>query len=347
MIKATLYQVQYLRAFAALAVFYYHIAATQKSLDGASGVRVIEIGAGGVDLFFVISGFIMAKIVWERPVTSRDFLFRRIIRIVPLYWTATLLVFAIALVTPSLLGSTRADFLQLVHSLLFVPYGINPDTSVPVLLVGWTLNYEMYFYLLVALFAGQFADRSLMKLSIALVVLVALGLLFDPANRYLQFYLDPIVLEFAFGIGVFHFRRSQAARLPDWHYQSAFACIVAAMIVFHAFDPGDMRALFWGAPAALLLLSSLQILHFRSEPLRVLGDSSYALYILHLFVIMGFLKVLSPAMSQWDIQIPWEIGYLAMTVILIVASVVVHFTFERPASRVLSTKKTAQAHEPT
>ena len=254
----------------------------------------------------------------------------------PLYWAATFAVFAIALATPSMLGSTHADFVQLLHSLLFVPYGMNPESSVPVLLVGWTLNYEMYFYLLVALFAGRFGDRSLMNLTTVLMLLVAIGLLTDPANRYLQFYLDPIILEFAFGIGVFHLWRTRADRFPTWMYTLVFVSIAAAMVVFHAFDPGNLRALFWGVPAAFLLLSSLQIVKVRNEPLRILGDSSYALYILHLFVVMAFLKILSPAMARLDIHIPWELGYLAMTIVLIAGSVVVHFGFERRASRLFS-----------
>lgn len=179
-----LYPVQYLRAIAALSVFYYHFTATLVSREMMTPVTIYEIGAAGVDLFFVISGFIMAKIAFENPVEPLSFMRRRLARIVPLYWVATALVFAIALAAPQLAGNVKPDWLHLAHSLLFLPYGSNGDITAPILVVGWTLNFEMFFYVLVAIGAGLFADKKLIGVSVFIFLLVIAGFLFNPTNGY-------------------------------------------------------------------------------------------------------------------------------------------------------------------
>lgn len=324
-----LYSVQYLRAAAALAVFYYHISATVHSLYGPNKVTIDEVGAAGVDLFFVISGFIMAMIVWDKQVQGLDFFIRRVVRVVPLYWGATLFVFAIAMFMPSLLGSTGTDYAQLIHSLLFIPYGMNPESSAPVLLVGWTLNYEMFFYVLVALFAGCFSDRRLLKLSAFLVTIVSLGYAIGPENRYLAFYVDPIVLEFVLGIAVFHLWQRTKDQPQPLLYGSLFTAMIVVFGLQFEVSPDPYRVVFWGLPSAVLLLSGLHVLTLKSEFLRKMGDWSYALYILHLFVIMGFLKVILPQTDS--LGLPWWAGYALMTIILVGASWIVHLIFEKPS----------------
>ena len=97
-----------LRAFAALFVVYYHT-------TSEAGLNLpISIGTRGVDVFFVISGFIITKAALSNP---EQFLTRRLIRIVPFYWAATLAIFAIAWLLPNLLNQTKADFTQLLFSL--------------------------------------------------------------------------------------------------------------------------------------------------------------------------------------------------------------------------------------
>ncbi len=105
--------VQVLRGFAAFLVLLAHsVGYNERLLDPIFGV-----GTRGVDLFFVISGFVMVLTTSKRPVTPVQFLLNRAIRIVPLYWILTLAVFAIALVAPQLLKATRADYGELVKSL--------------------------------------------------------------------------------------------------------------------------------------------------------------------------------------------------------------------------------------
>src|SRR5882672_247790 len=150
--------VQALRALAALCVVVYH-------------VDFVGRGAFGVDIFFVISGFIICH------VTAKDhdgFLRKRLIRIVPLYWAGTLCLYCLGLVAPRLLQS-EPTLSGLVNSLLFIPYAKEGGRVYPILFLGWTLNYEMFFY---ALFACALAlNRRLAPITVcaALVVLVAAG----------------------------------------------------------------------------------------------------------------------------------------------------------------------------
>src|SRR5947209_976295 len=124
-----LHNIQYLRGIAALGVVAFHAALT-------AGVP-FRMGAFGVDIFFVISGFLMVAIT---NVNSRQapFLRDRIVRVVPLYWIATLVVYL-----ADRRYTSGPD--QLVSSLMFIPRGHSADAPwfFPVLNVGWTLNYEM------------------------------------------------------------------------------------------------------------------------------------------------------------------------------------------------------------
>lgn len=137
-----IFSIQSLRALAALAVVVVHAA------DGAaanSGNRhfgeVASIGAAGVDVFFVISGFIMYVTACSRPITPQRFLLDRFSRIVPLYWVATFLLMAVLVVGKAPIPDIR----YLLASLALVP--VDP---LPYLGVGWTLVYEMFFYALLA-----------------------------------------------------------------------------------------------------------------------------------------------------------------------------------------------------
>ena len=141
--------IEYLRACAATAVMLFHYALA----SGYSGA-LVALGQFGVDVFFVISGFIMWTVSRDEA-SPAGFLLRRIVRIAPLYWLATL---AAALVTTEGgvtlgLGAPAGD---LAKALFFIPaYSArSPDVVEPILSVGWTLNLEMAFY---ALFAASLA----------------------------------------------------------------------------------------------------------------------------------------------------------------------------------------------
>src|SRR5580658_5421280 len=134
-----LLSIQALRALAATAVVAYH------ALQWGSGG--FDVGRAGVDVFFVISGFIMWRVTSGRDVTPGAFLWRRVTRVAPLYWLTTLAVLAAALVWPGFLPEVRPGWRHLALSLAFIPHLDPRGLPFPTLPPGWTLDYEALFYL--------------------------------------------------------------------------------------------------------------------------------------------------------------------------------------------------------
>ena len=146
------------------------------------------------------------------------FAFRRIMRIVPLYWVCTLLVFAVALVAPALFKTTTADVKHLVLSLFFIPA---PDPQAasdwrPLFKLGWTLNYEMFFYaaLLLLFWCRKRIQRSVI-LTVALGALVLLSFAIPPKASVLAFYANIALIPFLVGVWLAE-ASALFARVPRW-----------------------------------------------------------------------------------------------------------------------------------
>lgn len=133
----------------------------------------------GVDIFFVLSGFLMVYTTQTMVGGSKKsswavFLKKRIIRIVPLYWFYTSLMIAVLLIAPQLFGKAQADFWHFVQSYLFIPHERPAGGIRPVLSLGWTLNYEMFFYMVFAAFMFLSQKWMLRAMSFIFITLAAL-----------------------------------------------------------------------------------------------------------------------------------------------------------------------------
>jgi exopolysaccharide production protein ExoZ len=289
--------IQVLRAVAALMVVHGHAAAEL-------GLR-FDGGATGVDLFFVISGFIIAYVASTDP---RQFLTRRLIRIVPTYWVSTLVIFLLILAMPSMFRSASPDVGLLIRSLLFFPDGskIHPDgLPHPTLSGGWTLNYEMYFYLVFAVALVVSKHRpSVVAIGLLVAVMAIVDVTGLHRNPVPRFYGNRIVLEFVFGMVAFHVvQHAESQPLRD---EAASAqrvllafCIVAglALLLFtkELFGEGD-RWLLNGIPAFVIVGSAVMLerIHgwrVRSKSLVLIGDASYVLYLSHAYVVLGIARL--------------------------------------------------------
>ncbi|MFT6836251.1 MAG: exopolysaccharide production protein ExoZ, partial [Francisellaceae bacterium] len=138
---------QYLRGLAALAVVYFHISLHYNEL-GIAGLHLPVFGKEGVDVFFVLSGFIICYIAQIRPKAPRTFMWDRVVRVVPLYWFYAALMTIMLILLPATVKSGQFDLAHIIYSFLFIPYShpIFGEKYWPVVIPGWTLNYEMYFY---------------------------------------------------------------------------------------------------------------------------------------------------------------------------------------------------------
>jgi exopolysaccharide production protein ExoZ len=182
-------------------------------------------------LFFVISGFVMVYTYAQRPLSPGGFLLNRVIRVVPLYWTFTILLFVVSIVSGyPLMQASRPTTIQFLQSLVFVPFRQASGVVEPLYFLGWTLNYEMMFYVLFALAIalGRGRLERVVGLAVAAVVgMAAIGSVLTPTSTWLSFYTSPILLAFAVGMGIAlpSFAASRPGRAWLWRcLRSARSC---------------------------------------------------------------------------------------------------------------------------
>lgn len=299
------------RAGAAILVVLYHLATASehrfsKEAGKSNWLSVFEaIGIGGVDLFFVVSGVVMAATCYGRlgdRSAILPFLKRRVSRIYPFYWVCTATVLALYWLSPGLASRSKADWGEIVQSLVLWPQDVFPVVG-----VGWTLTYEMFFYLVFALLLGLPPRLFLGALAIWGTVTLALFPLFDDpairgirANLALPLYASPLVLEFIAGccIGWVFRRGSMPLAKLCLGVGAVWFVAVGGYIGSKYFDEaayGVVRLAVFGIPSALMLYGTVGLElqgQLRVAPLLVyLGDSSYSLYLTHVYVIGIFSAV--------------------------------------------------------
>jgi peptidoglycan/LPS O-acetylase OafA/YrhL len=331
--RPLLTNIQLLRFFAAAAVLVGH--AGDLFMPGNAAWRAIP-WSGGVDIFFVISGFVMTYLTqgqFGAPGASRNFLIRRIIRIAPPYWLFTTLMVATALLFGEHVRNTSVNGTSVATSYLFVPWPRADGELNPLLSQGWTLNYEAFFY--VAFAIALFSHRGLLWLAGAFA-LMALASPAIPASLFvLKFWTNPIILEFLGGVGL-GLRFLRGRRLPGWGSATLIAAAVALFLITEPIAGGAFRRLVHVGFPALLLCASLAL---APEPrtigpirraLVMGGDSSYTLYLSHTFT-------LNAAVIAWH-QSGLGLPVAAMLVAIcaaIAAAVVIYRWVERPMTDAL------------
>jgi peptidoglycan/LPS O-acetylase OafA/YrhL len=279
--------IQVLRAVAAVMVVAHHTTILMFARQFWTGNWVN--GGGGVDIFFVISGFVMtisSAPLRQAPHPARTFLARRLERILPLYWALTTFKVLTVVVAPALAANALGGWWHVAASYLMLP-SLDPGRGMdPVLLVGWTLNFEMAFYVL---FAVALATRTalLKVLAPALLLAALLATLKVPAPGVTGFYLNTMVLEFLYGM-VLATLLHRAVRVPEplaWALAlGGFYALCELPEVLFAY-----RGYTWGL-AALCTVWGAVALERRWGPraprwLLELGDASYSIYLVHGFVL--------------------------------------------------------------
>ena len=322
--------VQVLRGFATLGVLLAHLYAVEGkySPDRLLG-RWSDLGHWGVDIFFVISGFIMVYVTWNARRGWRevpDYLWRRGTRIYPLYWTISLAILAVWLVRPDMVFGSNPDP-DIVRSFL-----LYPQDGPPLLAVGWTLVHEVYFYLVFALALVMARRWTLPLLALWSAVVVTGWFLLRPDSPTLQLVLNPLTLEFTAGaaFGYWYARTEPGNRFQPIWAGVCFA-VAAAMIAAVWLTQGDLiayaadytrRVPLYGSAAVLafagLLLSGWKV----GRVAEWLGDISYSLYLTHVLTLTVMARLAQPILGE---------GYLDNVVLIAVmagaALLVGHITF--------------------
>lgn len=265
--------IQALRAIAAIYVVVYH-AASKLQIENS----FTHIGESGVDLFFIISGFVITYSTLNSHVDWKTFIIKRLIRIVPLYWFLTLLFSSVLLLFPSVFKTYTFDVTKVIYSLLFFP-----QTESPVVYTGWTLNYEMYFYALftVGLFLNKHKATFLVILFLITSVIIG-TFATQSTSAFIHFISSPLLLEFVLGVSLCHIYNS-GIRLSFNH---SLFFIFSGVICFFIFKDAS-RLLAYCLPWLLIFVGvvfhAAHSLKMRS--ILFCGDASYSIYLVQAFTL--------------------------------------------------------------
>ena len=312
-----LLSVQYLRAIAILMVVSVHTL-------GSFGLQGVEFGVQGVDIFFVISGFIMMHIMHQRSQNYLEFFFARFLRIAPLYYLATALI----LLTGNAYEPTFWHIIQ-SFSLLKVYW------HQPVLVMGWTLEYEFCFYLLcsisILLFKNQ-KSRIIFLFGGLISLFVVIDLLIFNNKIYGHF------LEFLLGMMCFFLRKRKFFKdLNPWTciggIISGFCVLIFVDIYFY--NPLTfLRFIGYGIRSFVILLFVLSLENSVSikeiKFLKIIGDASYAIYIFQLIALYLFTDLVNMYIQDRHL-----LSQAFLFLACICVGVAVHFCIEKPIRRVL------------
>jgi exopolysaccharide production protein ExoZ len=295
----------------------------------------VVMGASGVDIFFVMSGFIMYYTNHDRfgrANTSSDFFVRRLIRIVPLYWLCTLvIVFAHCC---GLYRHMEITSLSVGLSLLFLP---NANIVIG---FGWTLNYEMFFYSVLAIWLLVGTTGAGIWGTLCSIPLIMILSRFLPPSSASYFLRNPILLEFCFGFAVA--AAYTRGYIPERLCRPALLLGIVGLILGSfgpriglgpdktaGLDP-EIRFLFWGVPAVALLLSALSVPQpetYVGKSIIAIGDASYSLYLSHTFVMITYARILK---TNVLIGVPWPVCVLIAILVSVFVGLATYRIIERP-----------------
>jgi len=300
-----LHALQYLRAIAAFIVVYSHTAIQIPAWKSI----LPYTGTYGVDIFFVISGFIMVYISKPND-TPTKFIANRIRRVVPLYWFFTLLMASILFLLPSVFKTGEFSVAALIQSLLFIPhYSLqNPNYVWPIVAPGWSLNYEMYFYLLfaISLFFKGPLRVGFVIFSITVIWAICTGLNSNLAIP--RFFSDPAVFEFIAGM-LLALAWQRGLKLPPI---MGWICIILGFGWAIGAPEHISHTLRISLPSLLIVLGFLYIVVPVNRIGLLLGDASYAIYLSHIFVL-GALRVFVPSTVGPSPLLAW--GFVLLSLI--------------------------------
>lgn len=341
--------VEAMRGLAAVLVVLGHVLddGVHFGFEPAAQVAAWPLWGAGVDVFFLISGFIMIWAFADRfgeAGAPTDFMIRRLARIVPLYWIMTSLTALGLVFAPTLFDRAQYATDHYLLSLVFVPH-VSPSGGIwPILGVGWTLNYEMFFYLV-------FAAALLFRLTTGLsVICMALGVAFVGARllgpndiAVLSFLADSILLEFIAGIGLGLLVRQVGLNRTVLIAAAATALLAGAVMEMWVSGERLIRA---GPPAFAVLCLALA-LYPRTTGLfgrcaLSIGAASYALYLSHILVINLLKASMLSSVMVADLQRALAFGlYVVLALALsLAAALILYRCVERPIGRVCRRRAT-------
>jgi peptidoglycan/LPS O-acetylase OafA/YrhL len=336
---ASLSTIQTLRGVAALMVAIAHLHSVENRFGGTPLLGNWALaGFGGVDLFFVISGFVMVWVTRAgqgNPSALPGFWFARLARIYPLWWLVLSALVAVWMVRPDWVYASHDSSPELWKSYLLVP-----DQELPLHAVGWTLIHELWFYLVFGVMLLLPVRWFPAALAIwAILTAAAASILPSPENPFVALIRHPLTLEFILGAAIGLLCQRQIFPAPRlmvqfgafWMLLSALALRENAPAMFGQEWP---RLFYFGIPAALLVWGCVgleQDGYQSPQWSKSLGDWSYALYLIHVPVFAALGRLAAPFSRPGPLD-----NLILLTVALaaaIVAAWILHVGFDKPIQK--------------
>ena len=302
--------IQHLRGIAALLVVFVHFPTPLARFCGSIGV----------DIFFFISGFIIFISIdksgyYDKPFT---FLKKRLLRIIPLYFLVTTLFILMNVTLNSFHAEREANIpvdmslITVLKSYLFIPITADGFYRDPLVFLGWSLNFEMLFYILTFFILIIFRRNFFIPLLTLLLILGSVSYIVgDFKNVYLDFVTSPFLLYFAIGLLLGKYHNFLKEKISSFVEPLLFAVLYVFFIVMIAKDygyfyegmPREMvvynakeipKILIWGVPSFIVLISYFTLASkykITNSYLSKLGDRSYSIYLLQIFFIYFLYEV--------------------------------------------------------
>ncbi len=355
-----LQSLQMLRGIAALLVVVVHainVSDFRSDLGYSwlgSAFALNEFGATGVDLFFVISGFVMAFALTQAPDTPpKTFIRQRLIRVLPPFW-----LLALGYTALRFMLELPLDSKEILTAITLVPLADGAHYVTPILIVGWSLAFELIFYSLVAASLYAAPAWRMRALLVTLFICGTIGAIFPPAIGIVKLIFNPIIFEFGLGIAVFCLWQSQMISLHAARCLGGLGCFMLLLTAFHGFsfqtphlplvagETGLLRTFSWGVPWAAIVLAavetdSAQTTTATPSPLKsallALGNASYSLYLAHMFVMLAAQTLWEPGWVTADIMISLLVG------LAVLAGIGCYRWIERPLLLSMRHAKTSAA----
>ena len=296
------YSVNFLRAIAASLVVFLHFSMQYSGKINSSielsffNFDLHKLGSLGVDIFFIISGFVIYTSFNNKTNFKYvKFIAQRIKRIMPLYFFYTFLYILISMFVPS--SVYHFELFHFVFSMLLIPYPNFSELYAPILYIAWTLSYELYFYITYGFFI-RFLKGNLISYFVFLVIPVVIYWMMCGSEMFVQtrdVIFNPMLLEFF--VGILFAKYINEIKKISYMLSIFIICVAIILgIVLTVYDSNDyFRFLFYGIPSALTFIAIIGFERseiFRTPLAKLLGKSSFSLYLSHIFTLPVYMKIL-------------------------------------------------------
>ncbi len=328
--------IQAFRGIAVMLVIFFHLTFIENKYG--HGVSILpflfNVGAAGVDIFFIISGFIMVAVTqnqFQKQNAVIHFLAHRFTRIYPLYWFYTIIILIVMFIHPSWVNQSADHQYDYIRSFLLLPM-----SEWQILLVGWTLIHEVYFYVIIAL-SLFFPEKHFSKLLIIWFAGVILGnLCFNFDSPTLIIMTHPLTCEFIAGCFISRLLFIKR-KIPAWMIliTGIILLLTAFSCYYHysanLYPAGWIRIALFGIPSFLLVYAGVALERNNiifPQILSKLGDASYSIYLSHILVLSALGRIF--ALMKWHNLITHIIALTFMLIAVIIFGRMSYQYLEKP-----------------